>query len=90
MVLGAIFDVAGMTQAQYEQVKEQVAPGNQPPPGLRYHARGPSEAGWTVVEVWDLQEALDRVFRERIGPALQEIGMSAQPRLFEVIATMAP
>ncbi len=43
-----------------------------------------------MVEVWDSQEALDRVFRERIGPALQEIGMSAQPRLFEVIATMAP
>ena len=30
---------------------------------------GPSEAGWTVVEVWDSQEALDQVFRERIGPA---------------------
>jgi len=43
-----------------------------------------------VIEVWDSQEALDQVFRERIGPALQEIGVSAQPRFFEVVNTMAP
>jgi len=41
-----------------------------------------------VVEVWDSQEALDQIFQERIGPALQEVGMSPQPRFFEVVNTM--
>ena len=90
MALGAIFDVAGMTQAQYEQVKERVAPGNRPSPGLLYHAAGPSETGWTVVEDWESQELLDQVFRETIGPALEELGVSAQPRFFDVVNTMTP
>jgi hypothetical protein len=88
MALGAIFEVAGMTQAQYEQVKDRAAPGNQPAAGLIFHAAGPSETGWTVLEVWESREALDRLFREAVGPALQEIGLSAQPQFFEVVNTM--
>ncbi|CAA9553496.1 MAG: hypothetical protein AVDCRST_MAG73-3019 [uncultured Thermomicrobiales bacterium] len=56
--------------------------------GAALPRRGASETGWTVVEVWESREALDRIFRERVGPALQEAGMSAQPRFFEVINTM--
>ena len=89
MALGAIFEVAGMSQAQYEQVKGKVLPGNSPAPGLLYHAAGPSETGWTVVEVWESQEALNLIFQERVAPALQELGATAQPRFFEVVNTIS-
>ena len=41
-----------------------------------------------MLEVWESQEALDRLFREAVGPALQEMGLSAQPQFFEVVNTI--
>ena len=90
MAIGLIFQEDGMTQAQYEQVKEAVAPDNQTPAGLLYHAGGPSETGWCVVEVWESQEAADQFFQEKLGAALQKAGITGQPRLFQVFNTMTP
>jgi len=92
MAIGVIFEAAGVTQAQYEQTKNEVAPGNTPPAGsgLLYHAAGPSETGWCVIEVWESQEALDRFFKDKLGAALQRAGINVQPRFFEVVNTMTP
>jgi len=43
------------SQTQYEQVREQVLPGNRLVPGLLSHVAGPGENGWCVVEVWESQ-----------------------------------
>jgi hypothetical protein len=51
MAFGLIFEGEGVTQAQYEQVKDAVAPGNKLPPGMLHHAAGPGERGWTVTEI---------------------------------------
>jgi hypothetical protein len=34
MTIGVLFDAAGMSKAQYDQVRNRVAPGDQPPAGL--------------------------------------------------------
>jgi len=83
-----IFDAPGGTQAQYEQVRSEVAPGDIPPPGATYHAAGPTEDGWCVVEVWDSREALERFATEILPPALERAGLSGQPRIFEVTTIM--
>ena len=90
MALGQIFDGLGVTQAQYEQVLHEVAPGNRPPPGMLYHAAGPTPDGWRVIEIWESQEAADRFFRDKLGAALQRANISVQPQDFEVINTMRP
>ena len=90
MAIGLIFQAEGMTQAQYEQVKDTVAPGNTASPGLLYHAGGPSETGWCVIEVWESQEILDRFFQEHLGAALQTAGITVQPQLFQVTNIMTP
>lgn len=90
MAIGVIFDGSGMSQEQYEQVNQQAAPSNQPPPGLLYHAAGPSEDGFTVIEVWESQEALQDFFAQTLGQALQRANITAQPKFFEVINTMQP
>lgn len=89
MAIGAIFD-GQFTQAQYDQVRNEVAPGNSPPAGMLYHAGGPTENGWCVIEVWESKEAAQRFFDERLGQALQKAKITVQPRFFEVVNTMQP
>jgi quinol monooxygenase YgiN len=90
MAIGVIFEGTGTTQAQYDQVRNQVAPGDQAPPGLLYHAGGMSESGVCVIEVWESQEVLDRFFQEELGAALQAAGINVQPRVFQVTTIMTP
>lgn len=90
MAIGAIFEGAGVSQAQYEQARDQVAPGNKAPPGLLYHAAGPIENGWCVMEVWESQEALDQFFQQKLGAALKQANINVQPRFFQVVNTMQP
>jgi hypothetical protein len=52
MEIGLIIDTPGGTQAQYDQVHNEVTPDNRRPPGLLYHAAGPIPNGWRVVEIW--------------------------------------
>ena len=87
MAIGAIFE-GQFTQAQYDQVRQEIAPGNAPPAGLLYHAAGPTENGWCVFEVWESREALDRVFNDKLGRAIQRAGIEVQPRFFEVYNSM--
>ena len=90
MAIGVIFDGSGMSQEQYDQVSQQVSPGNRPPPGMLYHAAGPSEDGFCVIEVWASQEALQEFFAQRLGQALQQASITAQPTVFQVVNTMQP
>jgi quinol monooxygenase YgiN len=90
MAIGVIFDGSGMSQQQYEQVNQQASPGTRPPPGLLYHAAGPSEGGFSVIEVWESQEALQEFFAQTLGQALQQASITTQPRFFRVTNTMQP
>jgi quinol monooxygenase YgiN len=89
MAIGLIFDDAKMTKAQYDQVRNRVAPGDQPPAGLLYHAGGTTEDGGVcVIEVWESQEALNRFFAEHLGQALQDANVATQPKTFQVTTIM--
>lgn len=90
MAVGLIMSGAGVTQAQYDQVTQEVVPNNQLPPGLLYHAGGPSQTGWCVVEIWESQEAADRFFREKLGAALQKANVTVQPEIFQVHNILQP
>ena len=90
MAVGLIFDVPGVTQAQYEQVRDEVAPGNRRPPGMLHHVAGATEQGWCVAEIWESREALDRFLEGKVRQALQRAGIDGQPRIFEVFNSMQP
>ena len=90
MAIGVIFESDGLTQAQYDQARREVAPDNIPPPGMLYHAAGPSEHGWRVIEVWESQEVAQRFFEEKVNPALERFGVSGKDTFFEVHNIMQP
>ncbi|MGW0336722.1 hypothetical protein ACWD0J_33595 [Streptomyces sp. NPDC003011] len=85
-----VHEMPGVTQAQYEQVTDQVSGGkgglgsraDYPVAGLLSHAAGPTAAGWIVVDVWESEEALQQ-FSERLRPALKEAGVpEGQPKIY--------
>ncbi len=84
MAVAILFEGPGITQAQYDQARREVSPGNQLPAGALYHVAGPTSDGWRVVEVWESQEAIDRFFAEKLGAALARAGIDIQPQVFQV------
>ena len=51
---------------------------------MLYHVASKTDNGWSVVEVWESQEAVDRFFRDKLGRALQKANISVQPRTAHV------
>jgi hypothetical protein len=90
MAIGFIFNNPGQTQEQYDTVVEQLNLAESLPEGWIFHAAGPTEDGWRVVEVWESQEAADAYFQE-LGPVLQDVvGVSlSQPDTFTVYNVIA-
>ena len=79
-----ILEFEGTGRAEYEAVNEvlgiDMGSGEGDwPPGLLVHTAGATEGGWAVMEVWESREAQERFMNERLGPALQEGGISDPP-----------
>jgi hypothetical protein len=90
MAIGLIFEVPTVTEELYEKIKEQLHPGNAPAEGQLYHAAGKGANGWTVIEVWESQEAARKFFDEKLGERLREAGVQAQPKFFQVHNVIKP
>jgi quinol monooxygenase YgiN len=85
MAFGYIITNPGQTQEQYDAVMEQLNLEEGLPEGWIFHAAGPTEDGWRVVEVWESQEAADAFFQGRLGQVVQDVGVSpGQPDTFTV------
>jgi len=92
MAIVVVFDLPGMTQAQYEQSAEKVAgrpgpvksPADWPVAGLISHTAAPTPNGWLVVDVWESEEAFQE-FGKTILPILEGLGVpEAQPKIYPV------
>ncbi|MEU6661066.1 hypothetical protein [Streptomyces sp. NPDC046821] len=91
MPIVVVFDLPGMTRAQYEASAEKVAgkpgpvknPSDWPVAGLISHTSAPTPEGWLVVDVWESEEAF-RKFGETIVPILRDLGVpDVKPRVYE-------
>lgn len=45
-------------------------PGEKWPEGILGHYAGPSDAGWTVVDIWESDEAFEKFKAVRLGAAM--------------------
>lgn len=88
MAIGIIVDMLGVTREQYEQVRREALPDDRSPPGLLYHAAGPTPHGWLISQVWVSREALDRFYEDQLDAALQRATISIQPQVYEVVHTL--
>ena len=80
---------AGLTKESYEETVRRLnggsalsSPSDWPVEGLLVHAPGEAEGGFRVVDVWESEEAAAR-FGEKLAPILQEVGITAEPEIYE-------
>lgn len=91
MAIVLVFQGAGVTQAQYEQVRKEVTPDNKPPAGMLYHVPAPMAAGgFQVIEVWENQAAADKFFQEKLAQALPKANINVKPEVAQVHNIMKP
>ncbi len=90
MAIVLVFEGAGVTQQQYDQVRQEVSPSNTPPAGMLFHVAGPTERGFRVIEVWENQAAADKFFHEKLAQALPKANINAKPQVSEVYNIMKP
>jgi len=88
VAIGVLFQGTGVSQDQYQQVFDQVAPNGQLQPGMLSNAAGVGPDGMVVFEVWESQEAVQRFFEEQLGQALQQANIDVQPTFIQLIRTM--
>ncbi len=81
MAVGIRIKLAGVTQAQFEEVDRVVGRG--PFDGLIFHASGPIDGGWGVLDFWESREQFDRFVADQIGPAMAQTGANVQPDINE-------
>ncbi len=84
MAIGIRIKLAGVTQAQFDAAHEHINPERTPPKGLLFHASGPVEGGWGVLDFWESREDFE-AFRARIpeGARAAGIELSGPPEVKE-------
>ena len=91
MAIGFIFNNPGQTQEQYDAAVEQLNLAESLPEGWIFHAAGPIDGGWRVVDVWESQQAFDIFLGERLREAMSNAGMpSPEVATWPVYATLEP
>lgn len=79
MAIARIATFPGGTKEQYEYLGQLMGEGVVDQPERRVLAAGPSEGGWTIVQVWDSEEALDRFVGDHLRPAMERAGDRGHP-----------
>ncbi|HLF39925.1 MAG TPA: hypothetical protein VI854_00485 [Acidimicrobiia bacterium] len=74
MAVVYIFEVPGAGAEEYDEVMAEL--GDEAP-GRLYHAAGPAEEGWMVVDVWESNEAFEAFLAERLLPVARKVGFFA-------------
>lgn len=89
-MITVVFQADGFTTHHYDEACRlaNVSQSNLPD-GLIFHSGTPTDTGFLVVDVWEDEESFGR-FGERLGPAMHQAGITAQPKIFRTHAIMGP
>ena len=76
MTIGIRIKLPGVTQEQFEAAHDHINPARTPPTGLVFHASGPIDGGWGVIDFWESREDFE-VFQARIPEGMAAAGVAA-------------
>ncbi|HEY2742385.1 MAG TPA: hypothetical protein VGI69_09445 [Gaiellaceae bacterium] len=74
MAVGIRIKLAGVTQEQFDAVHDQINAERTPPKGLLFHASGPIDGGWGIIDFWQSREDFD-AFAARFPEAIAAAGV---------------
>jgi hypothetical protein len=76
MAVGIRIKLPGVDQATFDKVDEHV--GREVPKGLIFHASGPIDDGWGVIDFWESRADFDSFFGSRVQAAVAAAGVEMQ------------
>ena len=79
MAVGIRLKLDGGTAEQIDRLNAAIDPDGNPPEGILFHASGPVEGGWGVLDFWESRAHFDAFAAERIGPAMATLGVPGGP-----------
>ena len=77
MAVGIRIKLAGITEEQFDRVHDHVNPDRTPPQGLLFHASGPIDGGWGIIDFWESRADFD-AFATRITEGMTATGTEPQ------------
>ncbi len=83
MAVGIRIKLANVDAEQFDKIEAAVGARENRPEGLIFHASGPIDGGWGVLDFWESRPQFDRFAADRIGPGVQSSGSNAQPEIHE-------
>ena len=81
MAVVMLMRVPGITPEQYEEARERVRWDVDYAQGGKLHIAAFDQAGLRVTDVWESAEDFERFGKERLIPALAEMGITQQPEV---------
>jgi hypothetical protein len=91
MAIAFLLEWPGVTPEQYDAVIRDLDLHDKVSPGQLYHAAGPVENGWRIVDVWESPERFQAFLTSRLLPTLERHDIGApQASPWPVYHTLTP
>jgi hypothetical protein len=75
MAIAFVVEWSGVSEAQYQAVRQALTVDGQLAPGEICHIPKVVEAGWRFVDVWESEDAFRAFFADRLGAFLYTAGL---------------
>jgi hypothetical protein len=85
VAVGIRMRLPGVTQEQFDAAQDHINPDRSVPQGMLYHASGPIDDGWGVIDFWESRADFDAFLEGKIQPGIAASGveMSGPPDIKE-------
>ena len=77
MAIGIRIKLPGVTAEEFDAAHDHINPDRSAPNGLLFHASGPIENGWGIIDFWESRADFD-AFSARINEGVAAAGVELQ------------
>lgn len=77
MAVGIRIKLPGVTREQFDAAHDHINPERSAPKGLLFHASGPIDGGWGIIDFWESRADFD-AFSGRIAEGTAAAGVELQ------------
>jgi hypothetical protein len=75
MAVGIRIKLPGVSQEQFDKLNAHVNVSGDSPKGMIFHASGPIDEGWGVIDFWESRADFDAFFGSRVKEAVDATGV---------------
>ena len=78
VAIGIRIKLPGVTKEQFDAAHAHINPDRSSPPGMLFHASGPIDGGWGVIDFYESRADFDAFLESNIQPGIAASGVQMQ------------